>query len=172
MNPMMILIGLQMAKGIVDANKAGDASASFSKANRDNAVTAQTDENAGLNAQEREQDEIMHSKRMAERLKAIHGQSQMQASSRNVKGVSIDRMENELQNMLSNSLTNARANEESRRRTLKLRKKGSFNKASSRINSTPAVRENPMNTLVSGGLSMASAYYGQKEHEADMDGKR
>lgn len=170
MNPMIALMGLQMAKGIIDGNAAASASSEMARKNRDASVDAMTDENSGLNAQEREQDEISHSQKVAARLKALHGKSTMEAAGRNTKGISVERVKSEFENMLSNSLNNAKANEKSRKRTLSLRKKGSFNKASSRINSTPAVGFNPVNTLVEGGLSMASAYYGQKSHEADMDG--
>lgn len=154
MDPITAMLVLQTVSNVAGTFRQNKESKKLANENRDNAVTSMTYEVSDLNEQVRQSEDIAAAQERAERLKAMNQKSTAEAMGRNVAGAGLDRAINEIERMLSDSLNNSLANRQGNRRALKSRKRNTFNRAQSRINSVPAVRQNPLNAVVGGGLQI------------------
>lgn len=170
MDPITAMLVMQTVMSIKNGFDGAKASKQAAEENRNNAVTAMTDEVTGLNEQVRQSEDIAFAKEHAERLRVVQAKSTATAAGRNVAGAGVDRIFADAERMLSDSLNNSKANREGNRRTLKAQKKPAFSRSLSRINSTPAVGFDPASALVQGGLAIATNKVGADRHAAALKG--
>jgi len=144
-------LGLSVIQGFGNAKDNNK----MSKANRDNAVMAQTYDNRAINARLRQSEDVSAGEKRAVRLAALETNSAMKAQGKNIGGTTHQRLLQKPFNIAAAQIQNANYNERGERMQAISEKKGTTAAAQSRINSMPIKKYNPMGDILNAGLSIA-----------------
>ena len=155
---------------VMNGRSAAEAQEELAKQNRDNAVTAQTYQNRGINEQIRQSEDIASINKRKARTAAIRTEGTMKAQGRQISGSSMKRFMAQTQNALGEELSNIVYNTNGNRRQAEMSKKATTSQTKSRINSTPYKKYNPANDLLDSGLSIYTKQMDAKRHKESTGG--
>lgn len=160
-----------MAVSMIAGSQQSRAQNAAALQNRDSAVLSQTYENRALNDRQRQEEQMTMEKAVEAQVQALQAGGMIQASERNISGVSYERQQQDVQDAYGQVVAQLTGNTAGQRRQLELSKKGTSAQAQSRINSMPLTSYNPAMDIVQGGLAIAGDYSGKKFAMKQSTGK-